>query len=371
MINSELKERLEATLGLLSIPGVGRVRYHRLVKQFGSPQVAMAASKSDLEAVPGVSHTIASDIKTGYDQHLVNESVSRIIQLGWAVSFFGDVDYPSQLENIISAPAILFRVGDDLSKEKLIAIVGTRTASERGKSFAFSLARSLASTGVVIVSGMAEGIDSAAHRGAIEGGGKTAAVWGSSLEIVYPPSNKELALRIKSNGAIYSEYPPGTDPAKSSFPDRNRIISGLSSGVVVVEAGRKSGALITSAYALDQGREVFAVPGAPESRASAGTNELIKKGAKLITNVEDIFEELPRLRGQVLAHKYIQLPDMTDTEKMIVSLLEVETLQLDQISRSTELPVDALMEIMLALELKGIIKELSGKRFALAEEFAC
>lgn len=371
MTINELKERLQATLGLLSIPGVGRTRYHRLVGKFGSPEAAMAASKANLEALPGISHKIASDIKTGYDRQLVNESVSRVIQLGWSVSFFGDSDFPSQLENIASSPPVLFRVGADLSNEKLIAIVGTRSASERGKAFAFNLAKSLARAGVAVVSGMAEGIDSAAHKGAIEGGGKTAAVWGSSLDIVYPSFNRGLAEKIKSNGAIYSEYPPGTEPDKSRFPDRNRLISGLSSGVVVVEAGRKSGALITSAYALEQGREVFAVPGAPQSRVSAGTNDLIKKGAKLITNVDDIFEELPKLRGQVLAHKYVRLPDITDSEKRIVSLLEVETMQLDQISRSTELPVDELMEIMLALELKGIIRELSGKRFVLAEEFAC
>ncbi|RKX25675.1 MAG: DNA-protecting protein DprA, partial [Candidatus Zixiibacteriota bacterium] len=214
----------------------------------------------------------------------------------------------------------------------------------------------------------AEGIDSAAHRGALDAKGKTVAVWGTPLNVVFPASNRELAEQIKKHGTIYSEYLPGADTMAGNFPERNRIISGLSEGVVVVEAGSKSGALITAQCALEQGRELFAVPGSPHARRSLGTNQLIKSGAKLITETEDIFSELPRLRNEIAATQFRQLPDMTDMELRMVDLLTSGPLQIDQLCRETELPVSELLEYLLALELKGIIQELSGKRFILAQQ---
>lgn len=373
MTNKELREELTHAVALLRIPGVGRGRYHRLVKAFGSAEKALAANVSQLETVIGISHAIATEIKTRCDLETAGQIAARVIQLGWTVHLPEKPDYPERLLNIPTAdiPPVLFcegLAGD--ADEKMIAIVGTRHPTEQGRMFAYSLAASLAKAGITVVSGMAEGIDSAAHKGALEAGGRTAAVWGSSLDIVYPPSNKTLALKIREQGLVYSEYLPQTDPNKAHFPERNRIISGLSDGVVVVEAGQRSGALITANYAIEQSRELFAVPGQPGSKTSEGSNFLIKQGARLITSVEDIFDELPRLKGEVLSKQFSRLPDLTEPERKIVALFASGPRQVDQISREMVLPVPEVMEYLLALELKGVVKELSGKRFVLAEEYA-
>ncbi|MCK4573671.1 MAG: DNA-processing protein DprA [candidate division Zixibacteria bacterium] len=373
MTRDELKKRLTDTIGLISVPGVGRGRFNRLVRQFGSPAKALKAPVNRLEAVTGISHSIAADIKTKYDAEAARQTAARIIQLGWTVLFPDQPDFPPSLMNIPAGdiPPVLFCTGENVTPdEKMIAIVGTRHPTERGRMFAYNLAASLASAGITVVSGMAEGIDSAAHKGALEAGGRTVAIWGNSLDLVYPPSNKGLAQRIKESGAVFSEYLPQTSPSRANFPERNRIISGLSDGVVVIQAGLKSGALITASYAIEQGRELFAVPEAPGLKSSEGANELIKKGARLLTSIDDIFDELPRLKGEVLTRKFCRLPDMTDTEKQIVSLFSAGPRQVDQISREVDLPVPEIMEFLLALKLKGVVRELSGKRFVLSEEYA-
>ena len=370
MINSELKERLVDAIGLLRIPGIGRTRYGKLVDAFGSPSAVLSAPVSQLVAVKGISRTQASNVKERSDGSQARVLASRIIQLGWAVLFAGDPEYPRSLEAIADAPPLLFRLGDAMpSDERMIGVVGTRHPTENGRLFARQLGIMLAQAGITVVSGMAEGIDSAAHLGALEGNGKTVAVWGCSLDIVYPSSNRSLAERIKAHGAVYSEYLPGTHPDRAFFPERNRIISGLSEGVVVIEAGRKSGALITASHALEQGRELFAVPGPPGARMSEGTNELIRKGARLTTSTDDIFAELPTLKGEILARKFSRLPDMTEGETKITNLFASGPMQLDQLSRATSLPVTELMGLLLALELKGVVRELSGKRFALSDDY--
>jgi len=366
-----MKERLVDAIGLLRIPGVGRMRFRRLVEAFGSPGEVLAAPRHQLESVKDISTTTATAIKEQYDGATAQRLAAEVVQLGWAALLYDDPEYPEPLRDIADGPVILFRLGEATPPdEKIVAIVGTRHPSEKGRRFAAQLGTLLARNGVTVASGMAEGIDSAAHLGALEGGGKTIAVLGSSLDVIYPATNKELAARIKGQGALYSEYLPGTRPDRAYFPERNRIISGLSRGVVVVEAGRRSGALITASHALEQGRELFAVPGAPSDRMSEGTNDLIRRGARLTTSPDDIFEELPTLKGEVLARKFIQLPDMTDAEKRITTLFAAGPMQVDQLSRAAELPVEQLMELLLALELKGVVRELSGKRFMLAEEFA-
>jgi DNA processing protein len=368
LINSESKERLTDTIALLSVPGVGRGRYWRLVEAFGSPAAALAASLSELEAVPGISRKTATALKEFYDGEHTRQTAARIFQLGWEVLFPDCSEYPGPLLHLSEPPPLLFRLGEPFSPDdRMIAIVGTRHATDGGKRFTRKLAAGLAGAGILVVSGMAEGIDSAAHRGALDGGGKTIAVWGTSLDIVYPSLNRSLAEKILRAGAAYSEYLPGTGPDRAHFPERNRIISGLSDGVVVVEAGMKSGALITADHALEQNRELFAVPGPPGADRSIGTNQLIKRGAKLLTSVADIFEDLPRLKGKVAARKFKQLPNMTRTEQDIVNLLSDGSLQIDRLARTVDLPISDVMEVVLALELKGIVRELSGKRFALAE----
>ncbi len=370
MTNCEREKQLIAAVGLLRIPGVGRGRFLQLVRALGSAEQVVRASISELVEVRGISRALASGIHKLYNEEEASQIVQKIDELGWNVVLYDDDGYPALLREIATFPPLLFRVGNPISPdEKMIAIVGTRHPSERGRHFTYELAKALASHGITVVSGMAEGIDSVAHTGALDGGGKTVAVWGNSLDELYPPSNRALAERIRAEGTIFSEYFPETRPDRTTFPERNRIISGLSVGVVVVEAGRKSGALITASHAIEQNREVFAVPGAPWSKTSLGTNELIKNGATLLTSVEDIFRVLPVLSKEVVSKKFLKLPDLTDIEKKIISQFTTEPVQLDNISRATEIPVADLSQFLLALELKGVVRELAGKRFVLADEF--
>ena len=368
LTSTELQQRITDTIALLQVPGVGRGRFSKLVKQFGTPSDVFERSLGDLETVTGISRTIATAIKSAHDKEAARTIYARIAQLGWEILFPEHAEYPKPLCTIPDSPPLIFRVGLPWTPDdKMIAIVGTRHASEKGRQFTTTLAGELTRAGMTIVSGMAEGIDSAAHIGALDAGGKTVAVWGTPLNLVYPPINRGLAERIGKTGSVYSEYFPDTRVDPAYFPERNRIISGLSEGTIVVEAGRKSGALITASCAVAQGRELFAVPGAPDNPHSLGTNALIKNGARLLTEAQDLFDEIPRLRGEVTARRFQALPDLTDTEKRVVSAMVGGPFQLDQLSRLVELPVAELMEYLLALELKGVVQELSGKRFGLSD----
>ena len=368
MIDSVPKDKLVAILTLMAVPGVGRGRYWKLMRHFHTPEAVLKATIPELEQVSDIGRKVASAITLEADPKKAEATVQEILDLGWQVLVGDTPSYPSALREIPDAPPVMFALGQPLSNEdKLLAIVGTRHASDTGRRFAAHLGRKLAADGIVVVSGMADGIDTAAHAGALEAGGRTIAVWGTSLDIVYPSTNKELAGRIQENGTLLSEYLPGTGPDKSTFPDRNRIIAGLSVGVIVVEAGRKSGALITAEHALQQGRELFAVPGPPGVERSIGTNELLKRGARVVTTVDDIYEELPRLKGQVSARRFRAAENITDTERRMIRVLTEGPKQIDQIAREVSLPVSDLLEYMLALEMKGMVQELAGKRFVLAE----
>ncbi len=357
----------------MQLSGIGRGRFYNLINTFGSPESVFKASIKQLEEVPRIPHSVASEIYNNIDFEKAKQVAQQIENLGWNVHFYNDASFPKQLFSISTKeiPPILFSIGKEVSfDDKLIGIVGARHATEQGRQFAYNLATSLARAGIIVVSGMAEGIDSAAHKGTLDAGGHTVAVWGSSLDNVYPPSNKQLAEFIKNKGTVFSEYLPGTSPMKNHFPQRNRIIAGFSDGIVVVEAGQRSGALITAEIGLSYQKQIFAVPGLPGSKMSIGTNELIKSGARLITSIQDIYEELPLLKGEIAAKQFIALPEMTDIEKKIIQLFSDGPKQVDNISRDVSLSVPELMEFLLALELKGIVKELSGKRFMLAEEYA-
>lgn len=371
MTDYALKERLTETIKLLSVPGIGRGRFHRLVKRFGSPEQALAATMDRLEAVAGISRNLAGCIKSAGDGDNSKAITDKIIELGWTALFPEFDQYPPLLKKIHDHPPLLFRLGKPLEPAKpVIAIVGTRNATDQGRRFAYELAYALASKEIEVVSGMAEGIDSAAHKGALDAGGSTSAVWGSSLDIIFPAGNRALAKKIEQNGSIYSEYLPETKPDRTTFPQRNRIISGMTDGVVVVEAGHRSGALITAACAIEQNRELFAVPGTPLARRSQGTNDLIKKGARLLTSIDDIFEELPRLKGKVISTTFSRLPQLTDSEISLIKQLDGEPVQIDQLSRQHSIPIDELMPLLLALEMKGVVTEFSGKRFALCETYS-
>ena len=280
---------------------------------------------------------------------------------------FDSKNYPSLLKEISSPPVILYYKGEiPVEKWKNIGIVGTRTPSPYGKLIAEKLSTELSSRGITIVSGMARGIDTHAHKGAIEGGGKTIAVLGSGLLRPYPPENKYLMEKIISHGAVISEYPLHTPPWRFNFPRRNRIISGLSVGVIVVEARRKSGALITASLSLEQGREVFAIPGKINSPLSEGTHYLIHEGGKLIRNWEDVWEEFSHIWGK--PHKE---EDKSTKENLsqeagkILKVIKNEPLHIDEISQTVGIPSSKIYIYLMELSLKGRIKELPGKFYVL------
>lgn len=246
-----------------------------------------------------------------------------------------------------------------------IGIVGSRNATSYGRSVTERIAGELAEAGFTIVSGMARGVDTIAHSAALRVGGRTVAVMGSGIDIVYPPENKGLFERIKRSGYVVTEFPLGTPPNRENFPRRNRLISGLSLGVVVVEATEGSGALITARAALEQNREVFAIPGNINSPNSRGTNELIKRGAKLIQSSDDIIEELaPQLRGFFRPRKEDPVK-MTEEEKEVCGKLSREPRHIDEIMRDSRLPIQKMLSLLLGLELKGIVGQTEGKRFYL------
>ncbi len=304
-------EILKYWIALKSIKGIGHVSFPALVDRFGSPAAVFGASVSDLQQTEGISRQIAEAIVhfRGWDN--VKAELELIRKNDVTIVTYEDELYPGQLLNIYDRPPYIY-VRGNLSREDInLAIVGSRAASTYGKYTTERISRDLALQGVTVVSGMARGIDSSAHRGAITAHGRTVAILGSGLDVIYPPENKKLFADIVENGAVVSEFPLGTPPRSTNFPARNRIISGISYGVVIVEAGEKSGSLITARLALEQGREVFAVPGSIDSAGSRGTNKLIKQGAKLIENTEDILEEiLPQIEREKTVKRIFRSRDI-------------------------------------------------------------
>lgn len=281
----------------------------------------------------------------------------------------GDPEFPDILKQISQPPKRLWGCGEArfLSEGVLVAVVGSRKCSRYGEETAFSLARDLARAGVTVVSGLAYGIDASAHRGALEGGGATVAVLGCGIDVPYPADNQELKKRIAGHGAVITELPPGTEASRWTFPQRNRIISGLSRGVVVVEAGLKSGSLITVDFALEQGREVFAVPGNVTSATSEGTNRLIRNGAKLVSGVRDILEELGPIVGGLSAPATKENSPVGVVEKRILDILENGPKHMDDLVETVSLPVEKISPLLMQLEIGGTIVSLPGGRFARKE----
>ena len=281
-----------------------------------------------------------------------------------------DKNYPTNLKYIYDPPLKLYIKGKILPEDNIaVAIIGSRRATHYGLKNAETLSFQLAAKGITIISGLARGVDSAAHRGALEAGGRTIAVLGSGLNVIYPPENEKLAQEVAQNGAVISEFPQDTPPFKQNFPRRNRIISGLSLGVVVVEAAKRSGALITANCALEQGREVFALPGKIDSFTSQGTHDLIKHGAKLVESTEDIIEELEPLMSEYIKQaksesKATVKPNLLDEEKQIYSCLSSDPTHIDEIMQKVDLSYGRLLTNLLKLQHKKLVKELPGKVFA-------
>ncbi len=352
------------------IEGVGSAIIQKLLSFFGSAEEALTASYQELSKVMGLSPGICHKIVSQRDEVPLEEQLSLVEKHACQVITIHDSAYPERLRTIFDPPQILYVKGKLPPQSALaISIVGSRGATSYGKMMSERLSGELASKGFVIVSGFARGIDSVAHRGAINAGGNTIAVMGNGLSIIYPPENAKLMEEIIENGAVISEFPMKTPPLGTNFPRRNRAISGLSLGTLIVEASERSGSLITAKFALEQGREVFAVPGEISSKMSKGTNYLIKQGAALVETVDDILDalsldlpEMPKVRKVPQAEPP---PDIKlgDDEQVIWNLLSQKPTHIDEIARISELPPSKVSSILVMLELKGIIQQLPGKQF--------
>jgi DNA processing protein len=367
MTEQRLRER-DAWLALNLIPEVGAASFHRLVKWLGSAEAVLTASTEALEQVTGVSREAARAV-AGFPWREALDRELRVMETrGLDLLRFGDEGYPEPLATIYLPPPVIYVRGMIQPQDRVsIAIVGSRKATSYGIAMAERISGELALRGVTIVSGMARGIDAAAHRGALEAGGRTIAVLGCGLGVTYPPEHGELSDQIGANGAVLSEFPVFAPPKPDHFPRRNRIISGLALGVVVVEAGTESGALITANFALEQGREVFAIPGQVTARSSRGCHQLIKAGAKLTEGWEDIWEEIEPQVGppsQVGTRAAAASPPLEQEEVLIVDALEAGPLQIDDLIGRTRLPAGQMASLLLSLLLKGVIEELPGKSFA-------
>ncbi len=365
-------------LALRAVPGIGDVLYNRLIERFGPPRAVIAAKQKELMAVEGVGRQAAEAIKTfrPNDQDIQRE-LDRVDKLGIELVTLLDERYPVQLKAIYDPPPILYMKGRlEPQDRQAVAIVGARRATEYGRWIAEQIARGLVAKGFTIVSGMARGIDGYAHRAAVSAKGRTVAVLGCGVDVIYPEEHRTLRNEIAAQGCLLSEFPMGTGPHPNNFPQRNRIISGLSLGTVVVEAGLESGALITARFALDQNREVFAVPGNLGAKTSLGTNRLIKQGARLVETAEDIVEELsPQL---VSAAKPSDRPevdqppaDLSEEESALLKNLSHEPKHIDLITRETRLSSSQTSGMLLQLELKGHVRQLAGQLFVLNREGRC
>ncbi len=366
---------LKYWIALKSVSGIGNLTFRALLDNFGSPSLIFNTPVSKLTGINGITKKMAVAINNFSEWDKVNQNFELLNKNKITVITYQDDDYPEKLKNIYDLPPFLYVRGSLMKDDINIAIVGSRRATTYGKYTTERISRELAQKGVTVVSGMARGIDSAAHRGALAARGRTIAVLGSGLDVIYPPENKILFAEIIENGAVISEFPMGTPPIAANFPSRNRIISGMSYGVLVVEAGEKSGSLITARLALEQGREVFAVPGSVETPASRGTNRLIKEGAKLIENAEDILEEIiPQLeKTKVLSERLtseneVKLPaketELTKIEKQVADFIFDKKIHVDDIIAQTNLsPADVLSTLM-SLELKNLITQHPGKYFS-------
>jgi DNA processing protein len=354
-------------LALARVKGLGAVSFKKLTTRFVDPTAAFSAALTELEQVEGLHRDAIDGIVAFSDWAEIDEEIERARDAGIAIVPFTNPNYPARLRTIADPPPFLYVKGNILTDDdKAVAIVGSRSASEYGRRVARDLARGLVSLGFTVVSGMARGIDGSAHESALQAGGRTIAVLGSGVERAYPAEHETLYRRIGENGAVLSELPIGTRPLAFNFPARNRLISGLSLGVVVVEATEKSGSLITATLAVEQGREVFAVPGEVGSSRSRGAHRLIRQGAKLVESVDDIIEEIaPQLldrTGSATQRAPRVLPqNASDATRTIFALLQENTLQVDQVIERTGMSAAQVLETLLDLELQGLLRQLPGK----------
>ena len=354
-------------MGFSLVPGIGRVKITQLENYFSNLANAWQAAPTELKH-SGLDRNSINAITSWRTKVSLEAEMEKLDRYGVKVLTWHDQDYPSRLKEIYDYPPVLYVRGSLLPEDEwCLAVVGTRRTTVYGKQVTEEIVTDLARSRITIVSGLAKGVDSVAHQSALDAGGRSIAVFACGLDIVYPAENANLARRIMPQGALISEYALGTRPRADNFPRRNRIMSGLSLGVLVVEAGETSGAMITARLALEQNREVFAIPGSILSPASSGTNHLIQEGAKLVRNYTDILEEL----NLTVVARQIELQEVipsSDTESLLLKQLSAEPAHIDEVCRSSGLPVSTVSSTLAMMELKGLVKQVGTMNYVLARE---
>lgn len=353
-------------LGFSLVPEIGTKRISLLRNWFGDLATAWSASESQLRQA-GLEKSPITNLLTARKTLNLEAELEKVERIGAHLLTLVDEAYPPLLRELGDAPPILYVRGTLLPEDqRALSMVGTRKATVTGRDTAYNLSKQLVGYGITIISGLAHGIDSAAHRGAIEGGGRTIAVLGCGIDTFYPRDNQKLAMDIIKNGALISEFPVGTPPEARNFPRRNRVISGLALGVIVVEAPEKSGALITASVAAEQGREVFAIPGNIFNPNSSGTNRLIQDGAKLVMNVDDILSEFNIVRESVQTRTVTeQIAPSNTLEAQILQHLSADPIHIDDLVRQLGLPVATVSSTLTILELKGLARATGYMQYCL------
>lgn len=365
------------------VSGIGPVSFSKLESHFGEMSKAWDASTTEIGAA-GLSAKMVKKIDQFRNDHEPDEIAGKLSELGISAVHLRHPDYPQQLLETAAAPSVIYTKGDvSLNSEPMVAVVGSRDATPYGLEMTRRLSYDLASAGVTVVSGLARGIDTAAHKAALEAGGRTVAILGSGLDKVYPQRNIGIAQKFAERGALLTEYPPGVSALPQHFPRRNRVISGICKGVLVVEAAFKSGAMLTVSWALEQNREVFAVPGSALSEKSKGTNRLIRQGAKLTTTVEDILEELnieaktisaePQKNahgGEIAIDNLARENNVLNIERRIIELLgnSAEPVHVDDITRELGESAAEISSVLVMLDLRGTARQVAPMQFIIDSE---
>jgi DNA processing protein len=354
-------------VGFNAIPGIGRVKFSQLESHFGNLEEAWKAGPAELRHT-GLDRNSVRAISDWRPRISLEAEMEKLERFGIKVLTWHDTDYPARLKEIYDYPPLLYIRGSIIAEDEwCLAVVGTRRSTVYGRQVTEEIVTELARSKITIVSGLAKGIDSVAHQSALDAGGRSIAVMGGGLDTIYPAENANLARSIIKHGALISEYHIGTKPKPENFPRRNRIMSGLSLGVLVVEAGNTSGALITARLALEQNREVFAIPGSILSPVSKGTNHLIQEGAKLVRDFTDILEEL-NLTAVAEQLEMREIVPSSDNEALLLKKLGAEPIHIDELCRLSGLPASTISSTLAMMELKGMVKQMGAMNYVLCRE---
>ena len=354
-------------IGFNLIKGIGAVRMQALIQHFGDLELAWKASSADL-AEAGLGKKVIERIIQASEEVDLGKLWEKIEAQGINILTWQDESYPGRLKEIDQPPPVLYIRGEYLPDDLFaVAIVGTRRATAYGRQITEEISSFLAANGITVISGLARGVDAIAHQSTLKAGGRTIAVLGSGVDMIYPPEHRGLAEQMMERGAVISDYALGTPPDASNIPPRNRIISGLSLAVVVIEAGETSGALITAEFAAEQGREVFAVPGSILAPQSKGTNKLIQRGALPLLSMNDLMQalDLTRVGEQKAARKVIPADE---TEARLMNVLGSEPLHVDEIRNQAELPIEKVSATLALMELKGMVRQVGGMNYVAVRE---